>query len=184
MSKKKIFFILFPLIVGIGIYFLYRSRTLFYFKIFEIHPIIYHYVVKLRDLAWSYRKHLPLWSVYSLPDGLWLFSFGAALLIDRLFYFFHLILFTIIFILMIFLEFVQKYFGGHGTLLGTFDILDILFFTLGYLSILLISNFFYIQNRKNINIKNNNYLIKKKEILEDLKIIILFAILGILPSLL
>lgn len=181
MSRKKIFLILFPLFIGVGIYFLYRSRTLFYFKIFETHPVVYDYVIKIRDVAWLYRKHLPLWSVYSLPDGLWLFSFGAILLVDRVFYFFHFSIFTSIYIFMILLEFIQKFFGGHGTLLGTFDILDILFFTLGYISIVLISNFFYKKDRKNI--RDTSFEVKRKEISEDIKFIVIFTILGILPSL-
>lgn len=176
MKKRKIFFILFPLFLGIGIYLLYRSRNLFYFKIFETHPTIYNYIIKIRDLAWNYRKHLPLWSVYSLPDGLWLFSFGAILLIDRYFYFLHFILFSGIYIFMIILEYIQKYYGGHGTMLGTFDKFDILFFTLGYISISIISFIFH---------KKNHHTVKTKkiEILEDIKFCFIFLILGILPSL-
>lgn len=181
MSKRKIFLVLFPLFVGVGIYFLYRSRTLFYFKIFETHPFIYEYVIKIRDIAWLYRKHLPLWSVYSLPDGLWLFSFGAMLLVDRVFYFFHFTIFTGIYIFMIVLEFLQKYFGGHGSLIGTFDKLDILFFTLGYMFVVFISN---IIHKKNKLIPIDEVLSsKKKEILEDIKYIFIFTILGALPSL-
>lgn len=181
MSKKKIFLILFPLFLGVAIYFLYRSRTLFYFRIFETHPFIYNYVIKIRDIAWLYRKHLPLWTVYSLPDGLWLFSFGAILLIDRKFYLFHFILFTGIYIFMIILEFIQKYFGGHGSLIGTFDKLDILFFTLGYIFIILIS--IYLHKKEKKFVKDTNLISKKKEIIQDIKYLILFTILGTLPSL-
>lgn len=181
MNKRKIFLVLFPLLVGVGIYFLYRSRNLFYFKIFETHPLIYEYVIKIRDIAWHYRKYLPLWSVYSLPDGLWLFSFGAILLIDRIFYFFHLAIFTCIYIFMIILEFLQKSFGGHGTLLGTFDKFDIIFFTLGYIFIVLISNYFHKKDLKNL--KNIDLETKKKEFIEDTKYIFIFTILGALPSL-
>lgn len=181
MSKRKIFLILFPLFLGVAIYFLYRSRTLFYFKIFEAHPLIYKYVIEIRDIAWLYRKHLPLWTVYSLPDGLWLFSFGAILLVDRVFYFFHFTLFTGIYIFMIGLEFIQKYFGGRGTVIGTFDKLDILFFTLGYISIVIISNYFHKKNK--ISIEKDIINLKRKEILEDIKYVSLFTILGMLPSL-
>lgn len=180
MKRKKIFLIIFPLILGIGIYFLYRSRNLFYFKIFTTHPLIYNYVIKIRDIAWLYRKNLPLWTVYSLPDGLWLFSFGATLLLDRIFYFFHFIIFTCIYGFMIGLEFIQKYFGGHGTMLGTFDKLDILFFTIGYIFIVLIS--YFIHKRKSSDEKKVKS--KKIEIIEDIKYICIFIILGVLPSLL
>lgn len=181
MSNRKKFFIIFPLLVGIGVYFLYRSRNLFYFKIFETHPLIYEHVIKIRQTAWLYRKHLPLWSVYSLPDGLWLFSFGATLLIERYFYLFHFLIFTAIYIFMVILEFIQKYFGGHGSLIGTFDKLDILFFTLGYLLISLISILFHLIDKRKYIVANTPY--KKKEIVEDIHFIIIFTILGILPSL-
>lgn len=181
MSKRKIFFILFPLFLGVTIYFLYRSRDLFYFKIFTTHPIIYSFVIKIRNIAWLYRKHLPLWTVYSLPDGLWLFSFGAILLLERFFYLLHLTIFTIIYIFMIILEFIQKYFGGHGTLLGTFDKLDILFFSLGYISIVLISSFLHKKSKKNKS--EVTFVSMKKEIVEDCKYCLIFIILGALPSL-
>ena len=181
MSRRKIWLVVFPLFLGVTIYFLYRSRTLFYFKIFETHPLIYKYVIQIRDIAWLYRKHLPLWTVYSLPDGLWLFSFGAILLVERVFYTFHFILFTGIYIFMIGLEFIQKYFGGHGTVLGTFDKFDILFFTLGYLLIVIISNRLYMKEKHLIVDKS---LEKKRiEILEDIKYCSIFIILGMLPSL-
>lgn len=181
MSRRKLFFILFPLFIGVGIYFLYRSRNLFYFKIFTTYPLIYSYVIKIRDIAWLYRKHFPLWCVYSLPDGLWLFSFGAILLIERFFYSFHFIVFTVIYIFMVTLEFLQKYFGGHGSLLGTFDKLDILFFTLGYTFIVLIS--YYLHKKDKKIIKDISFISKRKEFSEDIKFIIIFTILGILPSL-
>lgn len=181
MKKGKVFLILFPLFLGIGIYLLYRSKNLFYFKFFSTHPVIHEHIISLRKLAWFYRKHLPLWSVYSLPDGLWLFSFGAALLIDRRFYIMHFVIFTFIYIFMIGLEFVQKYFGGHGTMLGTFDYLDIAFFTCGYICITLISILFY-KLQKNMFFNEIN-LTKKDELIEDLKFSIIFLILGVLPSL-
>lgn len=181
MKKGKVFLILFPLFLGIGIYLLYRSKNLFYFKFFSTHPVIYEHIISLRELAWSYRKHLPLWSVYSLPDGLWLFSFGAALLVDRKFYTIHFIIFTLIYIFMVGLEFVQKYFGGHGTMLGTFDYLDIVFFTCGYMCISLISILLY-KLQKN-SFFNEIHLTKKDELIEDLKFSIIFLFLGVLPSL-
>ncbi len=82
---------------------------------------------------------------------------------------------------MIALEFLQKYFGGHGSLLGTFDKLDILFFTLGYISIALISHYLHIKDKKII--KDISFISKRKELLEDIKYIAIFVILGVLPSL-
>ena len=181
MRKRKLFLILFPLFLGIGIYLLYRSRNLFYFKL--IHStFLSKPVLHVRDFAKLYRKMFSTWVVYSLPDGLWLFSFGAALLVDRIFYFYDFVVFTSIYIGMIALEFLQLYFGGHGRVIGTFDTMDIFFFTLGYLSIVLISKYYHKKNppdKSMFKIEN-----KKKEVLYNTRTIIIFTILGILPSLL
>ena len=181
MRKRKLFLILFPLFLGIGIYLLYRSRNLFYFKL--IHStLLCKPVLHIRDFAKLYRKMFSTWVVYSLPDGLWLFSFGATLLVDRIFYFYDFVVFTSIYIGMIALEFLQLYFGGHGSVIGTFDTMDIFFFTLGYLSIVLISKYYHKKNppdKSMFTIEN-----KKKEVLYNTRTIIIFTILGILPSLL
>lgn len=181
MRKRKLFLILFPLFLGIGIYLLYRSRNLFYFKL--IHStFLSKPVLHIRDFAKLYRKMFSTWVVYSLPDGLWLFSFGAALLVDRIFYFYDFVVFTSIYIGMIALEFLQLYFGGHGSVIGTFDTMDIFFFKLGYLSIVLISKYYHKKNppdKSMFTIEN-----KKKEVLYNTRTIITFIILGILPSLL
>ena len=181
MRKRKLFLILFPLFLGIGIYLLYRSRNLFYFKL--IHStFLSKPVLHIRDFAKLYRKMFSTWVVYSLPDGLWLFSFGAALLVDRIFYFYDFVVFTSIYIGMIALEFLQLYFGGHGSVIGTFDTMDIFFFTLVYLSIVLISKYYHKKNppdKSMFTIEN-----KKKEVLYNTRTTIIFTILGILPSLL
>ena len=181
MKKRKLFLIFFPLFLGIGIYLLYRSRNLFYFKL--IHStFLSKPVLHIRDFARLYRKLFSTWIVYSLPDGLWLFSFGSALLIDRIFYYYNFITFTVIYFGMIILEFLQLFFGGHGSMLGTFDTMDILFFTLGYLIIVLISKYYHKKNPPaEFMFTNEN---KKKEIMYNVKTIIIFAILGALPSLL
>jgi len=181
MKRKKLFLILFPLILGVLIYVVYRSRNLFYFKIIKSHSLFYDQIIEIRKVAWTYRKFFPLWVVYSLPDGLWLFSFGAALLIDRIFYLFHFFLFTGIYIFMIGFEFVQKYLGGHGSLIGTYDPLDILFFTIGYISIVIISKFLH--KKDNITKRQITLENKKNELIYDFKIIVIFSILSVLPTL-
>ena len=181
MKRKKIFLVLFPLVVGVIIYLIYRSRNLFYFRIIKSHSAFYDFVDDLRIFAWKYRKIFPLWVVYSLPDGLWLFSFGAALMIDRIFYLFHFFLFTGIYLFMIFFEFIQKYAGGHGSLIGTYDPYDILFFTIGYVAIVLISN--HLHKKQSIDKKDITSINKKIELVEDLRIIVIFFILAALPTL-
>lgn len=119
--------------------------------------------------------------VYSLPDGLWLFSFGAALLLDRKKYYFHLFIYTLIYLGMILIEYIQKFYGGHGSKIGTFDVYDIMFFTLGYLGIFIISFYDFIKELRYSD--KIDEIIFRKEIIEDIKIMLIFMILGVLPSL-
>lgn len=83
---------------------------------------------------------------------------------------------------MVGFEFIQKYLGGHGSLIGTYDPLDILFFTIGYVSIVIISKFLHKKDnttQKQITLEN-----KKNEVIYDFKIIVIFSILSVLPTLL
>lgn len=174
MRKIKLMLMLLPLILGVFIYLLYRSEYLLYFKLVKIHSFTYEIIINLRVFFRQFRFLLPNWFVYSFPDGLWIFSFGIALLMDRKFFKFNFILFSIIYVLIVGLEFLQKKFGGFGSVLGTFDILDIIFFTLGYFGSSIIA---YYQNDD----RNCEY---KKEIFKTISIVILFLIVGFLPILL
>ncbi|RXZ69143.1 hypothetical protein EPT53_07550 [Fusobacterium necrophorum] len=177
MKIRKLFFVLLPLITGIGIYLLYRSRNLYYYQLLQdthLHP----YISQIRENAKIYRKILSTWSVYSLPDGLWLFSFGSALLLDRVYYWMHLFIFSMIYAIMIGIEYLQKFYGGHGHWLGTFDLHDIEAYTIAYVSILLLSLLFYFfQSKQKIRSR-------MRELAVDCIYIGIFGILGTLPSLL
>lgn len=175
MRLRKLLLILLPLLIGVGIYLLYRSRNLFYYQFIEethFHP----YITSLRENAKIYRSIFSTWIVYSLPDGLWLFSFGAALLVDRVYYYLHFILFTCIFGTMIGIEYLQKYLGGHGHWLGTYDFQDIEAYSIAYVSIVCISFILHLFAKK-------RFQNKKAECITDFYYIILFSILGTLPSL-
>ena len=176
MKLRKILLIFLPLAIGVGIYLLYRSRNLFYYQLLqETH--FHSYIASLRENAKIYRSIFSTWIVYSLPDGLWLFSFGAALLVDRVYYFLHFMVFTCIFGIMIGMEHIQKFFGGHGHWLGTYDFQDIEAYFIAYVSIVCISFVLHIFSKKRLQNK-------KSECISDFYYIILFSILGTLPSLL
>lgn len=181
MKRKKLLIVLFPLILGIAIYVAYRSRNLFYFKLIKSHDMLHNIVLYMRKFAWKYRLYFPLWAVYSLPDGLWLMSLGLALLIDRVFFKLHFFIFTLVYLVMISFEYIQKFYGGHGTFIGTYDKMDIIFFTFGYILAIIIS---VIINKKYMPKENfKNSLTWKKEIIKSIKLIILFIILAGLPTL-
>ncbi|MGL4787516.1 MAG: hypothetical protein ACRC2Q_11655, partial [Cetobacterium sp.] len=78
-SLNKIFIVLASFALAVLIYLLFRSRKLFYYQIVELMNLDSH-VGSIRKVVWVYRKHIPNWVIYSLPDGLWLFSMGVSIL--------------------------------------------------------------------------------------------------------
>ena len=97
MKKIKFLLVFLPLLLGVIIYLLYRSKNLFYYNF--IHFLnINGYVLFARELATLYRKLFPTWVIYSLPDGLWLLSTGAVFLIARKKYLLHFFWFLFIYL--------------------------------------------------------------------------------------
>ena len=74
-------------------------------------------------------------------------------------------------------EFVQKFFGGHGTSVGTFDKSDIVAFTYAYISINVVAIILRLfQNKDKYVFKNS------KEILENICYTITISIVGLLAN--
>ncbi|MGL4687745.1 MAG: hypothetical protein ACRCVS_03555, partial [Fusobacteriaceae bacterium] len=138
MNKKKIFLIVFPILLGFFIYLLFRSKSLFYFSFFKFMNID-GYITNFRELALSFRKSIPNWVIYALPDGLWIFSLGITLLYSSFYFLQNFIIYTFTFLFMIGFEFFQLHFGGHGKTIGTFDTSDIYAFFIGYILALIFS---------------------------------------------
>ena len=164
MKKIKFLLVFLPLLLGVIIYLLYRSKNLFYYNF--IHFLnINGYVLFAREVATLYRKLFPTWVIYSLPDGLWLFSTGAVFLIARKKYLLHFFWFLFIYLFVVGGEFVQKYYGGHGTPIGTYDKTDIIAIIL--------------------RIFDNKYKYKdkvSKEIMQNIRYTLIFSVLGLLPN--
>ena len=164
MKKIKFLLVFLPLLLGVIIYLLYRSKNLFYYNF--IHFLnINGYVLLARETAILYRKLFPTWVIYSLPDGLWLFSTGAVFLISRKKYLLHFFWFLFIYLFVVGGEFVQKYYGGHGTPIGTYDKTDIIAIIL--------------------RIFDNKYKYKdkvSKEIMQNIRYTLIFSVLGLLPN--
>ena len=178
MKKIKFILVFVPLLIGALIYLLYRSRNLFYYNLIHFFDMNGH-VVLARQTAKIYRKLFPTWSIYSLPDGLWLFSTGAAFLICRNYYLLHTVWFTVIYILMIGIEYLQKFYGGRGTMLGTYDEKDIIAFTTAYILINIIA---FISRKLDSRYKYKKSL--KMEIVENIFYSFIFFVIGLLPSML
>lgn len=177
--KKKTLLILLPLILGIIIYISFRSKSLFYFQIF--HYFDFHEeVLAIRKFAFSHRKLIPNWVIYSLPDGLWLFSFGIAILYYLDNYTKRVILFTLITIVTLCFEYIQYSFGGHGTLIGTYDKWDLYCFLGAYISAIFISKIRTLKySNRDMFFKKSFRVILKEEALT----IIFFILLSMLPTL-
>ena len=127
---------LLPIIIGGLFYIAFRSKTLIMFNWFKqigIENVIFN----IRDKISFFKYLLPNWIYFSLPDGLWIYSFTSFLLIywDNKFEYCKYWL-LIPFTSSIVVEILQllKMFPG------TFDIIDLFFLTLGFSLSLIIIN--------------------------------------------
>jgi hypothetical protein len=71
---RYILFVLLPLLIGGLIYISYRPTSLYMFSWFEVLGIN-EYTTTIRTLLEPYSNSLPFWIIYSLPHGLWVFSY-------------------------------------------------------------------------------------------------------------
>ena len=130
LSTLSIFF-------GGVIYIAFRSSSIILFKWLYDIPVIDDFVKNLRISTLPYKEYIPDWFLYSLPDGLWMFSYSCIILIiwKRVINKYSLIWLLILPILSILIEFLQYYDYFNGT----FDVLDIVFFIFGSLLPILIN---------------------------------------------
>jgi hypothetical protein len=143
-ANKTIFTIihcLSPLLIGGLLYILFRSTDLRMFKWFSFIGLD-ELIHLARETAFPLQKLLPVWTYYSLPDGLWVYSFSSTLIFwnGKLTFWLFLPLLTGAFI-----EIAQ----GFKMFPGTFDILDLAFTSLALpLSII---NLKFKQNEKTLH---------------------------------
>ena len=113
---------------GSLIYILFRSSSLKMFIWFERINIL-DVIENIRNFTFIYSNNLPNFILYSLPDGLWLFSYVSLVLYlwknelksENLFWVFSIPLISII------SELGQIF----KIITGTFDIIDLLMYVLG-----------------------------------------------------
>jgi hypothetical protein len=74
-----VFHVLLPLAAGGGIYSCYRSPSLSMFKWYAAIGID-NWISMARSGAAPFRHILPDWTIYSLPDGLWVYSLTSFML--------------------------------------------------------------------------------------------------------
>ena len=142
--QQLIFGHILTLFLGGLIYISFRPDNLIMFKWTSIFDLI---IQNIRTLTIVYRIYFPDWFIYSLPDGLWLFSYSTLSLfiwknrISRE----NIIWIIIVPIIVIFSEFGQL----ANIVAGTFDFNDIVFYMIGaILPILFYTENFNFKNKK------------------------------------
>lgn len=140
---KPIFLhVILPIFIGGSIYVTYRHNSITMFKWLELLSLT-NIVSSLREYLSPTREFIPDWVVFSLPDGLWVYSFSSSFLIiwqDNLSSAVPWILCPLLF--GAFAEILQYF----TILSGTFDLVDFYFcITASLLSI----SIFKLKNRKN-----------------------------------
>jgi hypothetical protein len=139
--------VILPLLIGGLIYISFRSTTLKMFNWFRFIGINNH-ILSIRQQFFYLKLYLPQWTYYSLPDGLWVYSFSSALIIfwnndfEKVKYWL-----LIPFITGILIEILQ----GFELFPGTFDFLDLTFSALGLLLSKIIINHKLKQNDKQVS---------------------------------
>ena len=129
MKKQFLIGSILSLILGTLVYLLFRVSTLKIFSWLENIGVDF-LNFKIRKTTLNYTEILPDWFLFSLPDGLWIFSYTSLILhiwgkTSKESFFWIIIIPAI----AIFSEILQ----GLKLIPGTFDSIDLLFYTLGLL---------------------------------------------------
>lgn len=133
-----------PLLVGGLLYISFRSTTLKMFSWFKFIGIE-NTILNIRQQLSPLKLNLPEWTYFSLPDGLWVYSFTSALLIVWDNQFRHAKIWLLIpFFTGAIIEIAQ----GFKIFRGTFDILDLTFTIVALLLSIIIINYKFKQNDK------------------------------------
>lgn len=136
--KFVIINIILPILLGGTIYVFFRSSDLLMFSWFKFLKIdgFIHFIRKYTVL---YQKNIPYYILYSLPDGLWVYSFIAFLSL----YFKNKFIYTLLGTISAAVEILQLWFVP-----GTFDILDLIIIILCILTIMFVIKLNIKENKK------------------------------------
>lgn len=139
--------VMLPLFLGGLIYILFRSTKLRMFAWFSFIGLD-GVIRKTRTFFFAFKNYIPNWIYFSLPDGLWIYSFTSALIIywdnkNKSIKTWLLIPFT----MGILIEILQ----GMKLFPGTFDYLDLMFSMSGFILSKKVINNKYKQNEKQLS---------------------------------
>lgn len=130
MKLKLLFWHFFSLLIGGLIYISFRSYSLKMFRWFE-NIGIENIIIAIRKKTQIYFSEIPEWILYSLPDGLWIFSYICLMLFiwNTKITYKNIVWLLIIPLLAILSEIGQLF----SLINGTFDFVDLTFYILGLL---------------------------------------------------
>jgi hypothetical protein len=120
---KQLLIVLVPLLLGSIIYIFCREPNFNLVNWFGLNEI-------LKDL--NVRANLPNWVIYNLPDGLWVFAFTYLVLFIFGFKFRKGFIFLTLFSPII-ISLISEIGQLYDFMQGTFDLLDVLFYLIGFL---------------------------------------------------
>ena len=128
MRRQQLILHIISLVTGSLIYICFRTSTLVMFKWFD-KLMLTGAITAIREYSLPFRDKLPSWFLYSLPDGLWMFSYICLMLFvwGRKMNMTHLFWFTLLPMIAILSEMGQLF----QVVPGTFDIIDIVFYVAG-----------------------------------------------------
>ena len=134
--RKLIFLSILSILLGGVIYIAFRSSSIILFKWID-YIVLIDPVENLRIVTLPYKEYLSEWFLYSLPDGLWMFSYSCIVLViwKRKITKYSLLWLLSLPMISILFEVLQYY----NYFNGTFDIVDIFFFLMGSLLPILIN---------------------------------------------
>jgi|TARA_B110000211_G_scaffold2155_1_gene2643 hypothetical protein len=134
--RKLIFLSILSILLGGVIYIAFRSSSIILFKWID-YIVLIDPVENLRIVTLPYKEYLSKWFLYSLPDGLWMFSYSCIVLViwKRKITKYSLLWLLSLPMISILFEVLQYY----NYFNGTFDIVDIFFFLMGSLLPILIN---------------------------------------------
>lgn len=125
------------LLTGGLIYILFRTDDLAMFRWFDALALDLP-IGFIREITMTAKNKLPNWFLYSLPDGLWIFSYISLILLlwKNEIHTYNFFWVYIIFFIAIISE-IGQYFN---LIPGTFDVVDLIFYALGAIIPLIIYN--------------------------------------------
>jgi hypothetical protein len=148
INKKLLVIIhcIIPIFLGGILYILFRSSELKMFKWFAFIGFDDE-ILSMRMNTLKFKNYIPDWLLYSLPDGIWVYSFTSVLLIFWDNDYKNLKIWILIpFITGIIIEILQ----GLKLFRGTFDVLDLSFSIIAFVLSVVTINYKFKQYDKQV----------------------------------